>query len=142
MEKIMDGVHLYQYPPILTGYGFLGYLLEYGYAMIATFVLSLFVLLRKGFYIIHAHCPPDTFVLTAGLISAIFGEELPGPGSIYLGQTLQCLAPVYLGDTVTAKVEVTGMRSDKPIVTFRTTCENQQGLVVLEGEATLIVPSI
>ncbi|GAG99421.1 unnamed protein product, partial [marine sediment metagenome] len=53
----------------------------------------------------------------AGLISAIFGEELPGPGSIYLGQTLRFLAPVYLGDTVTAKVEVTGMRSDKPIAT-------------------------
>jgi len=81
-------------------------------------------------------------ILTAGLISAIFGEELPGPGSIYLGQTLQFLAPVYIGDTVTAKVEVTGMRSDKPIVTFRTTCENQQGVVVLEGEATLMVPSI
>ena len=80
-------------------------------------------------------------MLVAGLISAVLGTELPGPGSIYLSQTLQFRAPVYIDDTVTAMVEVTAIRPDKPIVSLKTVCTNQSGQVVLEGEAVLLVPN-
>ena len=63
-EKI-DGVSLYQFPAPRAANGFLGYLWEYGYSMVATFVLSLLVLYRDGFGVIHAHNPPDTFVFIA-----------------------------------------------------------------------------
>jgi 3-hydroxybutyryl-CoA dehydratase len=75
--------------------------------------------------------------LTASIISAILGMELPGPGSIYLGQTLKFLAPVHVGDTVTAGVEVIALREDKRIVTLRTDCIIQDGTLVLTGEATV-----
>ena len=80
-------------------------------------------------------------MLVVGLISAVLGTELPGPGSIYLSQTLQFRAPVYIDDTVTAMVEVTAIRPDKPIVTLKTVCINQSGQVVIEGEAVLLVPA-
>lgn len=79
-------------------------------------------------------------MLTAGLISAVLGTKLPGPGSIYLSQTLNFRAPVYIGDTITARVTVKAVREDKPIVTLETICLNQQGTTVLEGEAVLLVP--
>ena len=63
--------------------------------------------------------------------------ELPGPGSIYLGQTLKFLAPVHVGDTVTAGVEVIALREDKRIVTLRTDCIIQDGTLVLTGEAAV-----
>jgi 3-hydroxybutyryl-CoA dehydratase len=75
--------------------------------------------------------------LTASIISAILGMELPGPGSIYLGQTLKFLAPVHVGDTVTAGVEVIALREDKRIVTLHTDCIIQDGTLVLTGEATV-----
>ncbi len=75
--------------------------------------------------------------LTGSLISAVIGMELPGPGSIYLGQTLKFLAPVYIGDTVTVSVEVIGVREEKRLVTLRTECTNQDGIPVLTGEATV-----
>ncbi len=78
-------------------------------------------------------------LLVAGLISAVLGTQLPGPGCVYLSQTLQFRAPVYLGDTVTATVEAIKVRDDKPIVTFKTTCVNQDGQTVIEGEAVLLV---
>lgn len=78
-------------------------------------------------------------LLTAGLISALLGTELPGPGAIYLGQNLRFLQPVYPGDTVTATVEVTAYREDKGIVTLRTDCVNQHGEQVVSGEAVLLV---
>ena len=78
-------------------------------------------------------------MLTAGLISAVLGTQLPGPGSIYLSQSLKFRAPVYLGDTITAVVEVIAVRQDKPIVTLATTCKNQKGETVIEGEAVLLV---
>lgn len=77
--------------------------------------------------------------LVAGVISAALGTVLPGPGAIYLSQTLKFLKPVYPGDTVTATVEVTGYREAKGIVTLRTVCSNQSGDVVLDGEAVLLV---
>jgi 3-hydroxybutyryl-CoA dehydratase len=78
-------------------------------------------------------------MLTAGVISAALGMSLPGPGAIYRSQVLRFLAPVYPGDTVTATVEVTAYREEKGIVTLRTTCTNQDGTTVLDGEAVLQV---
>lgn len=79
-------------------------------------------------------------MLTASLISAILGNDLPGPGTIYLGQDLKFKAPVYLGDTVTAVVELIKYREEKRIATFRTTCTNQDGKLIFEGEAVVIAP--
>jgi 3-hydroxybutyryl-CoA dehydratase len=80
-------------------------------------------------------------MLTASLISAILGNDLPGPGTIYLGQDLKFKAPVYVGDTVTARVELVKYREDRRIATFQTRCINQDGVVVLEGEAVVIAPA-
>jgi acyl dehydratase len=80
-------------------------------------------------------------MLTAGLISGVLGTELPGPGCIYLSQTLTFRAPVFIGDTITAVVQVASVRDDKPIVVFTTTCTNQDSVVVIEGEAVLLVPA-
>ena len=78
-------------------------------------------------------------MLVAGLISTVIASDLPGPGSVYLGQTLQFKAPVYLGDTITARIEVIKVREDKPIVTLATVCTNQDGNNVIEGEAVVRV---
>jgi 3-hydroxybutyryl-CoA dehydratase len=78
-------------------------------------------------------------VLVAGVISAALGMVLPGPGAIYLSQTLKFLRPVYPGDTVTATLEVIAIREDKGIVTLRTTCTNQAGVPVVDGEAVVLV---
>jgi 3-hydroxybutyryl-CoA dehydratase len=75
----------------------------------------------------------------ASLISAVLGNDLPGPGSIYLSQTLKFLAPVYLGDTVTARVTVTKIRDDKPIVTLECVCESERGEALIKGEAAVLV---
>jgi acyl dehydratase len=78
-------------------------------------------------------------MLVAGLISTVIATDLPGPGSIYLSQTLQFRAPVYLDDTITVQVEAIKVRQDKPIVTLATTCTNQDGKTVIEGEAVILV---
>ena len=77
-------------------------------------------------------------MIAAGLISATLANDLPGPGTVYLSQTLQFKAPVYPGDTITATVEVKSVRPDKPIVTMSTVCSNQENKVVLEGEAVVL----
>lgn len=77
-------------------------------------------------------------MLTASLLSNLLGEELPGPGTIYLGQSLKFLSPVYVGEEVTVTVEVTHIREDKPIVTLRTTADTPHGLAV-DGEAVVKV---
>src|SRR5688572_26881898 len=74
-------------------------------------------------------------MLAAGLISAVLAMKLPGPGTIYLGQTLRFTKPVRIGDTVTARVEVLEVMR-KRRVRLATTCRNQHGELVLEGEAT------
>lgn len=79
-------------------------------------------------------------MLTASLISAVLGNDLPGVGTIYLSQLAQFKAPVYLGDTITTTVELTAFREDKHIATFRTTCTNQDGTLVVDGEAVVIAP--
>ena len=78
-------------------------------------------------------------MIAAGLISAALANDLPGPGTVYLSQTLQFKAPVYPGDTITTTVEVKSVRPDKPIVTLITVCRNQHEKVVLEGEAVVLV---
>ena len=79
-------------------------------------------------------------MLTAGLISAVLANDLPGPGSIYVSQTLQFKAPVFLGDTITVTVEVIAYRESRRYATLRTTGVNQDGTTVIEGEALVIAP--
>jgi 3-hydroxybutyryl-CoA dehydratase len=80
-------------------------------------------------------------MLTASLISAVLGNDFPGPGSIYLKQEVRFRAPVFVGDTITATVEVTAYRPDKRITTLSTTCTNQHGETVMDGEAVVIAPA-
>ncbi|KIT17512.1 MaoC family dehydratase [Jannaschia aquimarina] len=79
-------------------------------------------------------------MLTAGLISAVIGEQLPGHGTVYLGQTLKFLAPVRPGDRVEAVVTVTDMDLRKRKVTMETYCAID-GKKVLAGEAVVLAPS-
>jgi 3-hydroxybutyryl-CoA dehydratase len=79
-------------------------------------------------------------MLSAGFISAVIGTRLPGTGTIYVGQQLKFLAPVYVGDTITARVVVAAITPEKNRVTLKTTCSNQEGNVVLDGEAIVSPP--
>ena len=79
-------------------------------------------------------------MLTAGFISAILANQLPGPGTIYMKQELKFLAPVRMGDTITAKVEVLEIIAEKNRVRLKTTCTNQEGTQVLDGEALVSAP--
>lgn len=79
-------------------------------------------------------------MLTAGLVSSVLGTRLPGPGCIYVAQSLRFTRPVRIGDTVTARVEVTELRPEGRRVILRTTGRNQDGETVLEGEAEVLVP--
>jgi acyl dehydratase len=73
--------------------------------------------------------------VTTGLLNAVVAEDLPGPGSVFLHTDWSFRAPVRPGDTITAEVEVLEVRPDKPITKLRTTITNQDGTVVLDGEA-------
>jgi 3-hydroxybutyryl-CoA dehydratase len=77
-------------------------------------------------------------MLTASLISSVLANHLPGRGTVYLNQSLKFVAPVYLNDTVTARVTVTGIREDKPIATLETVCVNQRGEPLVKGEAVVL----
>jgi acyl dehydratase len=77
-------------------------------------------------------------MLTASLISSVLANKLPGEGSVYLGQTLQFVAPVFPGDEVTARVTVKDIREDKPILKLETICVNQRDEIVIRGEATVL----
>ena len=79
-------------------------------------------------------------ILTSGTISAVLGTQLPGPGSVYMSQTLKFRAPVYIGDTITTTATVSKIRDDKPIATIETVCKNQDGTIVIKGEAVLLLP--
>ncbi len=79
-------------------------------------------------------------MLTAGLISAVLANQLPGPGTIYLKQDLRFLAPVRIGDTITARVEIIELVHDKNRVRLKTVCSNQEGVIVLKGEAWVSAP--
>ena len=80
-------------------------------------------------------------MLSAGFISAVLGMRLPGSGSIYLSQTLRFTKPVRIGDTVTARVEVLEVLTAKRRVRLATSCRNQNGEVVVDGEAVVMVES-
>jgi 3-hydroxybutyryl-CoA dehydratase len=77
-------------------------------------------------------------MLSAAYISAVLGNDLPGPGAIYLSQTLSFRRPVKIGDVVTAKVTVAAIDEDKGRVTFTTVCE-VAGKLVTTGEAVVMV---
>ena len=77
-------------------------------------------------------------MLTAGYVSAVLGMRLPGPGAVYLGQTLRFTRPVRPGDSITARAEVLELLP-KGRVRIGTTCRNQRGETVLEGEAMVLV---
>ncbi|MCU0614755.1 MAG: MaoC family dehydratase [Desulfobacterales bacterium] len=79
-------------------------------------------------------------MLSAGLISAVLANQLPGPGTIYLKQELEFLAPVRIGDTITARVEILELILDKNRVRLKTVCSNQEGIRVLKGEAWVSAP--
>ena len=80
-------------------------------------------------------------MLTAGFISAVLGTCLPGKGAIYMGQTLKFLRPVHIGDTVTAIGEVIAKNEEKRQITMRTTVVNQDGKMVIDGEALAFLPA-
>jgi 3-hydroxybutyryl-CoA dehydratase len=79
-------------------------------------------------------------IWTAGLVSAVIGTRLPGPGAIYLSQELKFLKPVKLGDSISARVEVVEVNREKNRIRLRTSCVNQRDEEVLVGEA-LVMPS-
>jgi phosphate acetyltransferase len=79
-------------------------------------------------------------VFTAGLISAVIGTRLPGPGAIYLSQSLKFMKPVMVGDTVTARAEVAEVLPERNRIRLLTVCRNQRGEEVLAGEAW-VMPS-
>jgi acyl dehydratase len=72
--------------------------------------------------------------IAAGMLNALVAMDLPGPGTVFMSQSLKYLAPTYLGDTVTAEIEVLGLKPDKPVCQLRATITNQEGAVLLEGE--------
>lgn len=79
-------------------------------------------------------------IWTAGLISAVIGTRLPGPGAIYVSQELKFLKPVKAGDSISARVEVTEINREKNRIRLRTVCTNQRAEEVLTGEA-VVMPS-
>ena len=79
--------------------------------------------------------------LTGAIISAALALELPGPGTIYLGQTLRFRKPVKIGDTITVQLEVTEKRDDKKFVTLQCTAINQDGKTVASGVAEVMAPA-
>lgn len=72
--------------------------------------------------------------ITSGMLNALVAMDLPGPGTVFMSQSLRYLAPTYLGDTLTAEVEVLAVKPDKPVCQLKATITNQDGAVVLEGE--------
>ena len=79
-------------------------------------------------------------MLTASFISTVIGTMLPGPGTVYLSQEVRFLAPVKIGDTVSAVVEIAEIRPEKKRIWLKTTCTNQDGTVVVDGKAVVSPP--
>jgi acyl dehydratase len=73
--------------------------------------------------------------VTSGILNAVVAEDLPGPGSVFLSVEWKFVKAVYIGDTITGRVEVTHVRDDKPICQLVTTVRNQKGEVCLSGSA-------
>ncbi|PLR97687.1 MaoC family dehydratase [Bacillus sp. T33-2] len=79
-------------------------------------------------------------MLTAAFFSRLLGMELPGKGAIYLEQSLKFKKPVFIGDTVTATAKIVDIDHDRGILTLQTACCNQDDVIVLHGEARMMVP--
>ena len=79
-------------------------------------------------------------MLSAGFISAVLGTQLPGPGTIYMGQELKFTKPVHFGDTITATATVVEKNEEKNRLKLETVCTNQDGEVVITGFATVMPP--
>lgn len=79
-------------------------------------------------------------MLSASYISTVLGMKIPGPGTIYLSQELKFTAPVKVGDTITATVEVIEKLDDRNRIVLETICTNQNGKVVVKGKATVMPP--
>lgn len=79
-------------------------------------------------------------MLSAGFISTVLGTQLPGPGTIYMGQELRFTKPVFFGDTITATVTVAELIPEKSRAILDTVCTNQNGDVVIKGKATVMPP--
>lgn len=73
--------------------------------------------------------------LTTGLLHALVAMDLPGPGTVFLSQDWKFTAPVFIGDTITAEVEVVSVHETKPVTRLAVRVSRQDGTVVLEGEA-------
>jgi len=80
-------------------------------------------------------------VLSLGFISTVLGNIMPGHGTIYLSQEVRFLAPVRIGDTITARVEVIELIPEKNRAKFKTTCINQDGKIVVDGTAWGMPPT-
>ncbi len=78
-------------------------------------------------------------MLSAGILSATFGMDLPGPGSIWVAQALKFKAPVKIGDTITWRVTVKELVAEKKRAVLSTVCRNQRGETVIEGEGTILL---
>ena len=74
--------------------------------------------------------------VTTGILNAIVAEDLPGPGTVFLGMELKFAKAVYVGDTITGRVEILTARPDKPICTIAVSVRNQKGDMCVEGTAT------
>jgi acyl dehydratase len=72
--------------------------------------------------------------IAAGMLNALVAMDLPGPGTVFMSQALKYLAPAYLGDTLTAEVEVLALKPDKPVCQLRAVIINQHGETLVEGE--------
>jgi acyl dehydratase len=72
--------------------------------------------------------------IAAGMLNALVAMDLPGPGTVFMSQALKYLAPAYLGDTLTAEVEVLALKPDKPVCQLRAVITNQHGETLVEGE--------
>jgi len=79
-------------------------------------------------------------LLSVGFLSALLGNILPGHGTIYLSQEVKFLAPVRIGDTITARVDLLELIPEKNRVKFRTSCANQDGKLVVDGIAWTMPP--
>ena len=78
--------------------------------------------------------------ITSGMLNALVAMDLPGPGTVFMSQTLSYKAPTYLGDTLTAEVEVLALKADKPVCQLHATITNQDGTLVLEVEFVDSIP--
>jgi acyl dehydratase len=72
--------------------------------------------------------------ITAGMLNTLVAMDVPGPGTVFLSQSLKYLAPAYVGDTLTAEIEVLSLKPDKPVCQLKATIVNQDGTPLLEGD--------